>query len=422
MDDALHQVAVTVNGRLHRRTVERRLLLSDFIRQDLLLTGTHVGCEHGVCGACTILFDGEPARSCIMLAVQADGHEIRRSKGWHPAKRPASAPGGDSRTPRAAVRLLHAGLPDDAHGVPRDTPRRPRPRSARRCPPISVAAPATSTSSRRCCAPPENDKRTGMTTRYFGAPIKRNEDAAADRAARSSWTTCSCRACCTWRSCAASTRTRAFSSVDVSAARSRPGVVAVYTAGDLGDYWQPGSAARAAAADPRHLVFHPRTQLPLARDKVRYVGEPIAMIVAESRYLAEDALARRRRRHRSDRRRRRSRKGACARRAARPRAMSARTSPRTSCSSKGDYAQARGARRSSWCAGGFSTTAARRRRSRIARSSAQWDAQREGADDLGHDAGADSDSQRPGGTARTARVAGARRSRRSSAAASVRRS
>ena len=70
-------VSVTVNGVRHEHDVEPRLLLSDFIRQNLGLTGTHVGCEHGVCGACTILFDGEPARSCIMLAVQANGHAIQ---------------------------------------------------------------------------------------------------------------------------------------------------------------------------------------------------------------------------------------------------------------------------------------------------------------------------------------------------------
>jgi carbon-monoxide dehydrogenase small subunit len=67
---------VTVNGRSFERDVEPRLLLSDFLRHELGLTGTHVGCEHGVCGACTVLFDGEPVRSCIMLAVQADGHEV----------------------------------------------------------------------------------------------------------------------------------------------------------------------------------------------------------------------------------------------------------------------------------------------------------------------------------------------------------
>jgi carbon-monoxide dehydrogenase small subunit len=70
-------INVTVNGISYRREVEPRLLLSDFLRQELGLTGTHVGCEHGVCGACTILFDAEPVRSCIMLAVQADGHEVQ---------------------------------------------------------------------------------------------------------------------------------------------------------------------------------------------------------------------------------------------------------------------------------------------------------------------------------------------------------
>jgi carbon-monoxide dehydrogenase small subunit len=69
-------IVVTVNGTRHHCTVEPRLLLSDFLRHDLGLTGTHVGCEHGVCGACTILFDGQPARSCLIFAVQANGHEI----------------------------------------------------------------------------------------------------------------------------------------------------------------------------------------------------------------------------------------------------------------------------------------------------------------------------------------------------------
>lgn len=73
---AKHHISVVVNGTRYERDVEARLLLSDFIRHDLGLTGTHVGCEHGLCGACTILFDGEPMRSCLMFAVQANGHEI----------------------------------------------------------------------------------------------------------------------------------------------------------------------------------------------------------------------------------------------------------------------------------------------------------------------------------------------------------
>jgi len=69
-------VTVTVNQKEYKREVEARLLLSDFLRHDLGLSGTHVGCEHGVCGACTILFDGEAVRSCLMFAVQADGHAL----------------------------------------------------------------------------------------------------------------------------------------------------------------------------------------------------------------------------------------------------------------------------------------------------------------------------------------------------------
>ena len=77
----IFDIAVTVNGTRYDRTIEPRLLLSDFLRRDLDLTGTHIGCEHGVCGACTILFDGQPARSCLMFAVQANGHEILTVEG-----------------------------------------------------------------------------------------------------------------------------------------------------------------------------------------------------------------------------------------------------------------------------------------------------------------------------------------------------
>jgi carbon-monoxide dehydrogenase small subunit len=74
-------IAVTVNGKRHEATVPVRVTLADFLRHQLGLTGTHLGCEHGVCGACTILFDGYSARSCLMLAVQADGHEIMTVEG-----------------------------------------------------------------------------------------------------------------------------------------------------------------------------------------------------------------------------------------------------------------------------------------------------------------------------------------------------
>ena len=76
-----HSITVTVNEKEYTREVEPRLLLSDFLRHELGLTGTHVGCEHGVCGACTILFDGESMRSCLIFAIQADGHNITTVEG-----------------------------------------------------------------------------------------------------------------------------------------------------------------------------------------------------------------------------------------------------------------------------------------------------------------------------------------------------
>ena len=77
-------ISVTINGESYERPVETRLTLVDFIRHEVLLTGTHVGCEHGVCGACTILLNGRTARSCLMLAVQADGQEILTVEGIAP--------------------------------------------------------------------------------------------------------------------------------------------------------------------------------------------------------------------------------------------------------------------------------------------------------------------------------------------------
>lgn len=73
----LFPITVTVNGQKYSREVEARTLLSDFLRHDLGLMGTHVGCEHGICGACTIIFDGEAVRSCLMFAVQANGHDVQ---------------------------------------------------------------------------------------------------------------------------------------------------------------------------------------------------------------------------------------------------------------------------------------------------------------------------------------------------------
>ena len=86
------RIAITVNGERHEADVEPRTTLVDFLRGTLGLTGTHVGCEHGVCGACTVLWNGSAVRSCIMLAVQADGAELKTVEGL------ASSHGGDGST------------------------------------------------------------------------------------------------------------------------------------------------------------------------------------------------------------------------------------------------------------------------------------------------------------------------------------
>ncbi len=94
-------VRVEVNGRRHEREVEPRLLLSDFLRHELGLTGTHVGCEHGVCGVCTVLVDGEAVRSCLMLAVQVDGHAVETVESL-------ASPSGELHPLQAAFRQTHA--------------------------------------------------------------------------------------------------------------------------------------------------------------------------------------------------------------------------------------------------------------------------------------------------------------------------
>ena len=94
------EIEFAVNGRRRRESVEARLLLSDFIRHTLGLTGTHVGCEHGVCGACTVGLDGVAVRSCLLLAVQLDGHELQTVEGL--------AANGDLTPLQAAFREQHA--------------------------------------------------------------------------------------------------------------------------------------------------------------------------------------------------------------------------------------------------------------------------------------------------------------------------
>jgi carbon-monoxide dehydrogenase small subunit len=97
-------IELTVNGRKLKKTTEARRTLADFLREDLNLTGTHLGCEHGACGACTVLIDGAPARSCLTLAAQADGTSIRTVEGLA-----SQGAGGETLHPvQAAFKRHHA--------------------------------------------------------------------------------------------------------------------------------------------------------------------------------------------------------------------------------------------------------------------------------------------------------------------------
>jgi aerobic carbon-monoxide dehydrogenase small subunit len=84
---ARHEIEVTVNGRSYRRSVEPRLLLHDFLRQELGLTGTHAGCDHGVCGACTVMIDGHSTRACLTFAVQTDGASVETVESLGPPEK-----------------------------------------------------------------------------------------------------------------------------------------------------------------------------------------------------------------------------------------------------------------------------------------------------------------------------------------------
>ena len=149
------QVAFVVNGTAHTVEVEPRRLLVEVLREDLDLTGTHVGCDTSQCGACTVLLDGRAIKSCTMLAVQADGSQCPDDRRPGPAGRPAPAPAGLLGEARPPVRLLHAGHDHGRGRPPRGaTPTRPTPRSATRSRATSAAARATRTSSPRSARPP----------------------------------------------------------------------------------------------------------------------------------------------------------------------------------------------------------------------------------------------------------------------------
>jgi aerobic carbon-monoxide dehydrogenase large subunit len=292
-------ISLTVNGETRQATATARTTLVDLLRDQLRLTGTHVGCEHGVCGACTVLVDGEAVRGCLMLAVQADGRHVETVE--------SLAPDPERLNPLQTEFVRHHGvqcgfctggilmsltaaLRDD----PAPTETKIRETLAGhlcRCTGYqgmvdAVLALVASRHAAAAALPTPAAVRTPEGG-YIGAPVPRREDArlltgrgtfvddleipGVVHAAM-------------LRSVHAHARVRR---IDTRAARALPGVLAVVTAAEIEDIQKPWPA-RMPSPVPGTAVRHgARHTLP--RDKVRYAGEVVAAVIAGSRALAEDA-------------------------------------------------------------------------------------------------------------------------------------
>ncbi|HMH52643.1 MAG TPA: molybdopterin cofactor-binding domain-containing protein, partial [Candidatus Acidoferrum sp.] len=306
-------IALTVNGQPRQATVDTRTTLVDVLRDQLRLTGTHVGCEHGVCGACTVLVDGEAVRGCLMLAVQADGHRVETVEGL--AHDPAQLNALQAEFVRhhgvqcgfctgGILMSLTAAL----RGNPRLTEDEIRETLAGhlcRCTGYQgmvdavlalVAgdrlddASAGAQPSSGPASPARVDPAPAMRTPeggYIGAPVPRREDARL-LTGRGTFVDDleipGVAHAAMLRSPHAHARVRR---IDTSAARGLPGVLAVVTADDVADIQKPWPARMPNPVPGMSLRHGIRHTLP--REKVRYAGEVVAAVVAESRAVAEDA-------------------------------------------------------------------------------------------------------------------------------------
>ncbi len=295
----MRDISVTVNGEVYRRQVDPRQTLGDFLRHELALKGTHLGCEHGVCGACTILLDGQSARSCLTLAVQADQCKIATveslatDKGLNPlqeAFRDHQALQYGFCTPGILMSLteLLAANPHPDEAAVRDT----LSGHLCRCTGYQNIVDACLAVARGTTRPKDDQGVAAIV----GQSARRVEDPAllsgqanfVDDVALPGTLS------------AAFVRSpfghAAVGKIDVSAARAMPGVHAVYTLEDLRPYLTAertplGQSVRELVGIASKGLRDNITPFVLARDEVCYVGDPLAVVVAENRYLAEDAAA-----------------------------------------------------------------------------------------------------------------------------------
>ena len=314
--EQLHHVTLDVNGVTHSVDVPARRLLSDALRHELRLTGTHVACEQGVCGSCTVLLDGEPVRSCLMFAVASDGHAITTVEGL------ADPDGRLSAVQQAFIEChgLQCGFCTpgflttitaylDEHPDPADvdaveaiagtlcrcTGYQNIKASVRRAAeirherdgtaPAGIHAAAESTV--RVRAPGGEDRGHALRTALVGQRILRREDArmVSGRGRYVDDFDSGAHAVAFVRSPYAHAR---VIDIDVTGGLDVDGVVAIYTHEDL----PPLIGAQLPVLIPHPDLFAPKTGYPLVNDVARYAGEPVVMVVAVDRYIAEDAVSR----------------------------------------------------------------------------------------------------------------------------------
>ena len=281
-------VRFQINGKNVEGEVEPRKLLVDFIRDDLEMTATHIGCEHGVCGACTILMNGAAVRSCLMLAVQADGATISTVE--------ASAKDNEElRALQDAFHQHHAlqcgfctpgilmsmvAFLSEVSDPTEDDIRVALSGNLCRCTGYRNIIRAVSAAAEF----PARKEQRMKKYKYIGQPMLRKEDRrllqgqgkyAADMHLPNMLYGA------VLRSSEAHAR---IATIKTEEALTLPGVIAVYTAPDFGTLRR--IPMRLAPREALRSCF----QTPIATDRVRYVGEPLAFVVATSRYIAEDAL------------------------------------------------------------------------------------------------------------------------------------
>ncbi len=285
---AKQRIQVVVNGKTCEKEIESRQSLADFLRHDLALTGTHVGCEHGVCGSCTVQVNGAPVRSCLMLAVQADGAKVATVEGLAQQN-----PLGGLQQSFKKHHALQCGFCTPGFLMTADA-------LLRKSGPLTEGEVRQAVSGNLCrctgyqnivdaiveasggTVPAPTHHESASASKFIGARVERAEDnelLSGKGVYVDDIDLPGLLHACVVRSIHARAK---FLRIDTSAAKRATGVVDVITFEDLGP-------VRKLPLTIPHPNLKPLTEFPMAKGEVRYVGEPVAVIVAESRACAEDA-------------------------------------------------------------------------------------------------------------------------------------